>query len=135
MQKVVGDIAPTTICLRFNWLCVGLPQETEEDTGGDGGTDHTGHVGTHGMHEQVVGGVYLAAHDLGNARAVRYGGNTGIADERIDFLGGIGNEQVHQLDEQHAAGGGNHETQQAQAEDKDGLDADEFVRLRGRPRR
>ena len=67
-----------------------LPQEAQQDTGGDGRTNHTGHVGSHGMHEEVVGGVYLAAYGLRYARAVRHGGNAGIADERVNLFGRIG---------------------------------------------
>lgn len=45
----------------------GLGEEAEEDTGGHGGTDYTGNVRAHGVHEQVVGGVVFQAEVVGDA--------------------------------------------------------------------
>ena len=60
------------------------------------------------MHQQMVSRVSLAAGHLGHPRAVRHGGHSGIADERIDLPAFL-EEQVDELHEEHSAGRGDYE--------------------------
>ena len=95
----------------------GLAEETEQDTGGHGGADHAGDVGRHGVGQQVVGRIGFETHLFGYARGIRHGGHAGVADERVDLLA-LGQEQVHELREEHAEGGGDHEGRETKAEDE-----------------
>ena len=59
MYIAIGSIrkdAPYCFCIAYV-AC--LDQETEQHTGSTSRTDNTGYIGTHGIHEQVVGGVGL----------------------------------------------------------------------------
>ena len=47
-----------------------LAEQEHQDTCGDGGTDNTGNVWTHGVHEQEVGWVLLLADNLGKRAAI-----------------------------------------------------------------
>ena len=69
----------------------------------NGGADDAGHVGAHRVHQQEVAGILLLAFLLGYARRHRHGGYAGRADERIDLA--ASGQQVHELGQQHAAGG------------------------------
>ena len=77
-----------------------LAEERHEDARGDRGADDAGHVRAHSVHQQEVRGILLLAHDLGDTRRHRDGGNAGGTDQRVDLLL---QEQVHELGEQNAA--------------------------------
>ena len=94
--------------MRFSYIAYPLPEETEEDSGGDGGADDSGDVRSHRVHQKVVVRVELPADDLGDTRAVRNGGHSGVAYERIDLAVTL-QEDVPDLDEEYAAGCGDHE--------------------------
>lgn len=108
----------------------GLVQEGKQDTCCDGGADHTCHIGTHGMLEQIVGLVVLKTHVVGHTGSIGDGADTGVADERIDFATLL-EEEVEELDEQHATEGGDDERQGTQSENHDGTAREERGGLSG----
>ena len=82
------------------------------------------------MHEQVVARICFETHGFGYTGAVRHCGYACVADERVD-LAALLAEEVHELYEEHSAGGGNHEGKQTQQEDLDGPCIQEHVGLCG----
>ena len=74
------------------------------------------------MHEQEVGGVGLLALHLGDPGGHGHGGHAGGADEGIDLLL---EEEVHELGQQHAAGGAEAEGHDAHAHDEQGAALEE----------
>ena len=111
-------------------LLIGLSEESEKDTGGHRGSDHAGHVRGHGMGQEVVAGVCFQTHLFGHARRIRHGGHAGVADERVDLLA-FRQEEVHELREEHAEGGGDDERSQTEAENERGPAGEEHVSLGG----
>ena len=83
-------------------LCVisVYPIERKQNARSYCGADNARHIGTHGMHQQIVAGLFLLAYYLRHARRHRHGGNAGGADKRIDLAAG---KLVHKLGYQHAA--------------------------------
>ncbi len=63
-----------------------LSEERQQNTRGDGRADHTGHVGTHGVHQQVVRTVLLLAFGLRYAGSHRNCRNACRADQRVDLV-------------------------------------------------
>ena len=94
---------------------VTLAQEAQKDTGSHGGTDDSGDIRTHGMHQQVIARVELPAHSLRHSCAVRHCGDACVADERID-LPAVLEEQVPEFYEQHTAGCRDDELRQTKSE-------------------
>ena len=76
------------------------------------------------MHQQEVGGVLLLAHHLGHTGGHGDGGHAGGADEGIHLASG---GKVHHVAENHAAGGGQAEGEQAQEDDLQGILGKEAV--------
>ena len=105
-----------------------LAEQGHQDACGDGGTDNTGNVRAHGVHEQEVGGVLLLADDLGDTRGHRNGGNTGGTDQRVDLLL---QEEVHELGKQDAASSTEAEGNDTHRHDLEGLDGEEGGRRGG----
>src|SRR5699024_6921072 len=99
-----------------------LAEQRHQYAGGDGGADDAGHIGTHGVHQQEVAGVGLLPLHLGDPGSHGHGGHAGGADEGIDLLL---QEEVHELGQQHAAGGAEAEGHHAHAHDLQGLHAEE----------
>ena len=85
---------------------------SKEHTGGNCRPDDARHVGTHGVHEQEVGGVILLSLKLGDARRHRHGRHAGRTDERVD---GTAADDIHELCGQQSATGGDREGQPAPA--------------------
>ena len=81
------------------------------------------------MHQQVIRTVVADTHILRHARGGRNGRNARIADQRVDLVALL-QEEVHQLDEQHAAHRGDEERACAQHEDSQRLGSQEDRRLR-----
>ena len=94
-----------------------LVQEAQQDTCGHCAADDAGHVGTHGVHEQEVGAVVLLTLDQGDTRRIGHGRNTGVTDERVDFVVAL-EEEVEELHEEHTGSGGDHEGEGTQHEDE-----------------
>ena len=63
-----------------------LAEESEEDTCCYGGTDDSGYVGSHGMHEEVVVGVGFQTFVLAAAGCHRFGTYSGITDEWVNLV-------------------------------------------------
>ena len=74
--------------------------------------------------------VVLETHIVTDAGCHRHGADTGIANEGVDLLV-LGQEEVHQLDEQHTAHGGDGEGKGSDGEDEDGVERQELAGLRG----
>ena len=64
--------------MRFSYIAYPLPEETEEDSGGDRRADDSGDVRSHRVHQKVVVRVELPADDLGYTRAVRNAGVSAV---------------------------------------------------------
>ena len=110
--------------------CLLLTEESEQDTCGDGRSDHTGNVRAHGVHQQVVGLVVLQTYQLGHTGGVRYSGYSGVSDKRVDLVSGL-EEEVEDLHEHHTAEGSYHEGECSEDEDVYGLQLQELVGLGG----
>ena len=80
-----------------------LGKEAQKDTGSNSRTDYAGHVGTHSVHQQVVGWIVLQAEVVGDSARHRHGRNSGVTDKRVDFLRRR-EEEIEELHEQHAGG-------------------------------
>src|SRR5690554_3012914 len=88
------------------------------------GTDNTGHVRTHCVHQQEVLRVGFQAHLVGDPRRHGHRGYTGGANQRVDrFLG----ELVHQFRHQYTGSGAHTESQNTQAQDTQRLAIQELV--------
>ncbi len=74
------------------------------------------------MHEQEVGGVGLLALHLGDPGGHGYGGDAGGADEGVDLLL---HEEVHELGQEHTAGGAEAKGDDAHEHNSDGLEGQE----------
>ena len=85
-----------------------LSEESQQNTCCNCRADYTGNIRSHGMHEKMVARVAFASYDFRNTCAVRHCRNTCISDKRI-YLVSLFAEQVHELHEQNAAHGSNHE--------------------------
>ena len=84
-------------------------------TGDNGGTNHTGNVRAHSVHEQEVGGVVLLANGVGNTGGHGHSGHTGRADEGVDLALG---QPAHDLTAQQTTAGGDDEGDDAQPHDE-----------------
>ena len=107
-----------------------LTEESEQDTCGNGRANHAGNVRTHGMHEQEVVGIGLQAFLVGNAGCHRNGTDTGITDERVDFVT-LRQEEVHDVYEADTAGSCNDESKCTECKNLDGIQGEELTGLRG----
>ena len=94
------------IGLGFPRLC--LAEEAQEDTGCNRGTDHTGNVRSHGVHEKVVLRVDFTTYGLGYTCTVRHCRDAGVTDERVDFPAFL-EEKVEELYEEDSAAGRDYE--------------------------
>ena len=63
---------------------LGLEHEQQE-TCGNSGTDNTGYVGAHGVHQQEVGGVVLTTLTQRNTGRPRTGRTAGTPDQTLDL--------------------------------------------------
>ena len=97
-------------------------EHLDHETGRAGGTDNTGHVGAHSVHEQEVGGVLLLAHVLSYTGGHRHGGHAGGANQGIDLALG---EHIHYVAQDQAASSGQQEGGEAQDNDTTGLEGEE----------
>ena len=87
---------------RYNFEIEALAYiEAPEDTGTDRGSDDSGRVACHGVHEQEVGWVLFLAHYMNFARRTGHGRNAGSPKERIDFFF---EEEVHDFGENQTRG-------------------------------
>ena len=107
---------------------MGLTEETEKDTSGHGGADNSRHIRPHGVHQQVVARVELAADNLGDPGAVGDGGHAGVADQRVDLPVSL-QEQVPEFHEQDSDSRGYHEREKTEKENLQGIPCEELVRL------
>ena len=64
------------------------PQKREHDAAGNRGTEDTGKVRPHRMHQQEDAAAFLLPDEVGNARSDRNGGDTCGTDQRIDASAG-----------------------------------------------
>ena len=87
-----------------------------------GGTDNTGHVGAHSVHQQEVGRILLLAHGLGYTSRHGNSGHTSGTDQGVDLLLG---EHVHQLGKEHAASGAETKGHNTHSQDGQSLHAQE----------
>lgn len=85
-------------------------ESQHEEAGRNSGTDDTGHVGTHCVHQQEVMRIGLGADLLRNTRRHRYGRDAGRTDQRIDLAV---RDYAQQLAQQHAANRGERERHKA----------------------
>lgn len=79
---------------------VSSTQEAEQDTGGDGRTDDTGDIGSHGVHEQVVLRIVFQANHLGNTGRIGHSRDPCITDKGIDFVV-LFQEKIKKLDKKN----------------------------------
>ena len=63
-----------------------LHKEAHDQSARDDGSDLTGDVDTHRVHQQEVLIVFLKSHLVDDASGHREGGNSGCPDHRIDLL-------------------------------------------------
>ena len=99
-----------------------LAEHGQQEAGRDGGADNAGHVGTHGVHQQEVGGVVLLADGVGHTGSHGNRRNTGGADQGVDLPAG---ELAHHVAAQQTAGSGNAEGYDAQNHDLQGAASQE----------
>ena len=78
-----------------------LAEEAEEDARSDSRAYDSGYIRCHGLHEEMVAWIAFPSDSLRNACAVRDGGYSRIADERVDLVAFF-EEKVPDLDEQHS---------------------------------
>ena len=80
------------------------------------------------MHQQEVVAVVLQSEVVRDAGCHRYGTHTSITNQRVQLLV-LGQEDIHQLDEQDTTHRGNDEGSGTNGEDVDGIDGQEFRSL------
>ena len=86
-RKVFLSFSETNRQKRLSLFCrIFLAEHCQQEACRDCGADDAGDVGSHGVHQQEVGGVGLLALHLGDARRHRDGGHAGGADQRVDLL-------------------------------------------------
>ena len=107
-------------------LCVisVYPIERKQNARSYCGTYNARHIGTHGMHQQIVAGLFLLAYYLRHARRHRNGGNARGTDKRIDLAAG---KLVHKLGYQHAASSTERKRAYAHKQYAYGLPGKEYV--------
>ena len=98
----------------------------QQQAAGDDRGDLTRNVNADGVHQQEVLVVLRQAHLVDHTAAHGEGRDAGRADHGVDLLA-LGQEEVEQLGEQDAARGIEHEGEQAQSQNQEGVGADEFV--------
>ena len=98
--------------------------DCQQNAGGNSGADYACHIGTHSVHQQEVAGILCLADLLRNTSGHRYGGHTGRTDQRVYLAAGY---LVHNLAEQHAAGGTAGESKQTKNNDQSGAGAEEYL--------
>ena len=101
-----------------------LAEDVDEDTSSDGGTDNTGHVGTHCVHQQEVGGVLTLADLLRNTGSHRHSGNASGTDQGVDLTAG---QDIHDLAAENTGSGAEGEGDEAQHDDEQGAAVQEGV--------
>ena len=106
----------------------GLCEEAEEYAGSHSRTDHTGNVGTHGVHEQVVAGIVFETEVVGDTCGHRHSRNAGVADERVDLLV-FRKHEVEELDEENTRRRSDNESHEAEEEDEHCLRCEELRSL------
>ena len=116
--------------MRLTLLDRFLRQEAEQSTGGHCRTDDACHIGAHGVHEEEVVAVVLQSHIMTDTGGHWHGGDSGIANEGVDLLV-FGKEQIHNLNEQHAAGRGNGKGEGTDGKDEHGVEREELAGLSG----
>ena len=101
-----------------------LAEDVDEDTSSDGGTDNTGHVGAHCVHQQEVGGVLALADLLRNTGSHRHSGNASGTDQGVDLTAG---QNIHDLAAENTGSGAEGEGDEAQHDDEQGAAVQEGV--------
>ena len=100
--------------------CIALKytEDSHECTGCYGSTDNACYVRTHSMHEQEVGRIGFCTNLLGYTCCHRNCGYTCGTDQRIDLSTG---KYTHQFTKQNTCGGTEHECDQTQSYDLQGI--------------
>ena len=65
-ETKIKNLFPAGFCLRVSAVEILLwPENREQQAGRYGRADNPGNIGTHGMHQEEIGGVFLLADRLG----------------------------------------------------------------------